>query len=261
MIVPIVCCAAAPGAYGPVDLPSANRYRLLAGLRNINLGFPFWPGPSIEPCLLTSLPPSRGSRGQLPPGRGKRPALNPVFSPENRMKPLEQPPRRSGRRPRRGKTVQAGRPRGARPRRQCRVQLWLVRGDEITMRVTRHHRPIVSLLALALVLGAGFPARRRPVRFGSGRLCRERNQDPPDEPDPKGLHGRHGGRVPNRRGTSASASAARNDGSGYEVLLRETWSVCGGSRSGGPVGGKLSPPDGPICTEKLLSRFMLDGAG
>ena len=25
-----------------------------------------WPGPSIEPCILTSLPPSRGSRGQRP---------------------------------------------------------------------------------------------------------------------------------------------------------------------------------------------------
>ncbi len=47
--------------------------------------------------------------------------------------------------------------------------------------------------------------------------------------------------------------SSQSDGSGYEVLLRETWSVAEGGVAEGAVavgGGPGSrPPDGPICTE------------
>jgi len=49
-----------------------------------------------------------------------------------------------------------------------------------------------------------------------------------------------------------------SDGSGFEVLLRETWSVADGSVAEGPavVGGEpgISPPDGPICTGRASSE-------
>ena len=47
--------------------------------------------------------------------------------------------------------------------------------------------------------------------------------------------------------------SSRNDGSGYEVLLRETWSVAEGVIAGG--GGRgFSPPEGPICTGSASSE-------
>ena len=52
--------------------------------------------------------------------------------------------------------------------------------------------------------------------------------------------------------------SSQSDGSGYEVLLRETWSVADGSVAEGPaaVGGErgISPPDGPICTGRASSE-------
>lgn len=52
--------------------------------------------------------------------------------------------------------------------------------------------------------------------------------------------------------------SSQSDGSGYEVLLRETWSVADGSVAERPaaVGGErgISPPDGPICTARASSE-------
>ena len=52
--------------------------------------------------------------------------------------------------------------------------------------------------------------------------------------------------------------SSQSDGSGYEVLLRETWSVAEGGLAEGAaaVGGErgLSPPDGPICTGSASSE-------
>ena len=146
-----------------------------------------------------------------------------------------------------GQTVQAGRPRGARPRRQCRVQLWLVRGDEITMRVTRHHRPIVSLLALALVLGAGFlPAA---AQSGSEAVVCVGSETRTLQTNPIRRVYTEDMEVVYRIGVDIGQRfSSQNDGSGYEVLLRETWSVAEGAVAA--AGGReLSPPDGPICTE------------
>ena len=42
--------------------------------------------------------------------------------------------------------------------------------------------------------------------------------------------------------------SSQNDGSGFEVLLRETWGVAEGVVAGGSERG-FSPPDGRICTE------------
>ena len=51
--------------------------------------------------------------------------------------------------------------------------------------------------------------------------------------------------------------SSQNDGSGYEVLLRETWSVAEGSvaEGGVAVGGEpgITPVDGPICTGRASS--------
>ena len=47
--------------------------------------------------------------------------------------------------------------------------------------------------------------------------------------------------------------SSRNDGSGFEVLLRETWGVAEGVVAG--VGEReFSPPDGPICTGRASSE-------
>ena len=47
--------------------------------------------------------------------------------------------------------------------------------------------------------------------------------------------------------------SSRNDGSGYEVLLRETWGVAEGAVAAD--GGRgFSPPDGPICTGRASSE-------
>ena len=52
--------------------------------------------------------------------------------------------------------------------------------------------------------------------------------------------------------------SSQNDGSGYEVLLREIWSVAEGGVAEGAVAvggeGGLSPPDGPICTGRASSE-------
>ena len=47
--------------------------------------------------------------------------------------------------------------------------------------------------------------------------------------------------------------SSRNDGSGYEVLLRETWGVAEGVVAGASERG-FSPPDGPICTGSASSE-------
>ena len=47
--------------------------------------------------------------------------------------------------------------------------------------------------------------------------------------------------------------SSRNDGSGYEVLLRETWSVAEGVVPADNERG-FSPPDGPICTGRASSE-------
>ena len=47
--------------------------------------------------------------------------------------------------------------------------------------------------------------------------------------------------------TISQRFSSQNDGSGYEVLLRETWSVAEGALAAD--GGRgFSPPEGPICT-------------
>ena len=62
----LVCCAAAPGAASPGILRSAFRGRELPRVPEHASTGSVWPGPSIDPRILTSLPPSRGSRGQRP---------------------------------------------------------------------------------------------------------------------------------------------------------------------------------------------------
>ena len=47
--------------------------------------------------------------------------------------------------------------------------------------------------------------------------------------------------------------SSQNDGSGFEVLLRETWSVAEGVVAGGSERG-ISPPEGPICTGRASSE-------
>ncbi len=47
--------------------------------------------------------------------------------------------------------------------------------------------------------------------------------------------------------------SSRNEGSGYEVLLRETWGVAEGAIAGGSEPA-FSPPDGPICTGRGSSE-------
>ena len=47
--------------------------------------------------------------------------------------------------------------------------------------------------------------------------------------------------------------SSRNDGSGYEVLLRETWSVAEGVVAEDGERG-ISPPEGPICTGRASSE-------
>ena len=47
--------------------------------------------------------------------------------------------------------------------------------------------------------------------------------------------------------------SSRNDGSGYEVLLRETWGVAEGVVAGGSEHG-FSPLEGPICTGRASSE-------
>ena len=52
------------------------------------------------------------------------------------------------------------------------------------MEMTRHNRSAVSPLAVALLLGAGSCRPLFQSGSESGRLCRQRNQDPPDKLDP-----------------------------------------------------------------------------
>jgi hypothetical protein len=47
--------------------------------------------------------------------------------------------------------------------------------------------------------------------------------------------------------------SSRNDGSGYEVLLRETWGVANGVAARVSE-REFSPPDGPICTGRASSE-------
>ena len=47
--------------------------------------------------------------------------------------------------------------------------------------------------------------------------------------------------------------SSQNDGSGYEVLLRETWSVAEGVVAGGDEQG-FTAPEGPICTGRVSSE-------
>ena len=60
--------------------------------------------------------------------------------------------------------------------------------------------------------------------------------------------------------TISQRFSSQNDGSGYEVLLRETWSVAEGVVAE-DSGRGFSPPEGPDLYGKLLSRLVLDGAG
>ena len=115
------------------------------------------------------------------------------------------------------------------------------------MRVTRHHRPIVSLLALALVLGAGFlPAA---AQSGSEAVVCVGSETRTLQTNPIRRVYTEDMEVVYRIGVDIGQRfSSQNDGSGYEVLLRETWSVAEGAVAA--AGGReLSPPDGPICTE------------
>ena len=53
--------------------------------------------------------------------------------------------------------------------------------------------------------------------------------------------------------TISQRFSSQNDGSGFEVLLRETWSVAEGIVAGGSERG-LSSPEGPICTGSASSE-------
>ena len=196
-----------------------------------------------------------------------------------------------------------------------------MRGEEGSMGLTRHHRPIGSLLAVALVLGAGFlpaaaqsgseavvcvgsetrtlatnPIRRvytedMEVVFRIGADIGQRDQverdlstelssypevwcawsDSGDDPaviisytgvirqdltvDPEDPRfqafsvgfGTDFDAAESQATTINQRFSSYNDGSGYEVLLRETWGVADGVVAGGNERG-FSPPDGPICT-------------
>ena len=189
------------------------------------------------------------------------------------------------------------------------------------MRGTRHNRPIGSLLAVALVLGAGFlPAaaqsgseavvcvgsetrthQANPIRrvftedmeivYRIGVDIGQRDQmertlsselgsypevwcawsDPGDDHaviisytgvirqdltvDPEDPRfqaftvgfGEDFDEAETQATTISQRFSSQNDGSGYEVLLRETWSVAEGVVAGGSERG-FSPPEGPICT-------------
>ena len=56
-----------------------------------------------------------------------------------------------------------------------------------------------------------------------------------------------------RRRRSAKRFSSQNDGSGYEVLLRETWGVAEGVVAQGSE-HEFSRPDGPICTGRASSE-------
>ena len=53
--------------------------------------------------------------------------------------------------------------------------------------------------------------------------------------------------------TISQRFSSYNDGSGFEVLLRETWSVAEGVVAGGGE-REFNPPDGPICTGRASSE-------
>ena len=53
--------------------------------------------------------------------------------------------------------------------------------------------------------------------------------------------------------------SSRNDGSGYEVLLRETWGVAEGVVAGGAA-PESDLPEGRICTGSASSEGLLDGS-
>ena len=127
------------------------------------------------------------------------------------------------------------------------------------MRVTRHHRPIVSLLALALVLGAGFlPAA---AQSGSEAVVCVGSETRTLQTNPIRRVYTEDMEVVYRIGVDIGQRfSSQNDGSGYEVLLRETWERCGRRRSGGRWAG-TQPAGWADLYGKLLSRFMLDGAG
>ena len=314
-------CRASPGT--PANLGSNPLPPLPLGPGSVQI----WTATSVKFCMAGNSP-----GGNAP---WSRQATGPesCISPENRMNPWSTA-EAIGAQAKEGQTVQAGRPRGARPRRQCRVQLWLVRGDEITMRVTRHHRPIVSLLALALVLGAGFlPAaaqsgseavvcvgsetrtlQTNPIRrvytedmeivYRIGVDIGQRDQmernlgselgsypevwcawsDPGDDHaviisytgvirqdltvDPEDPRfqaftvgfGEDFDEAETQATTISQRFSSQNDGSGYEVLLRETWSVAEGAVAEGQWAG-VRPAGRADLYGKLLSRLVLDGAG
>ena len=53
--------------------------------------------------------------------------------------------------------------------------------------------------------------------------------------------------------TISQRFSSQSDGSGYEVLLRETWGVAEGGAARGSE-REFSPPDGPICTGRASSE-------
>ena len=127
------------------------------------------------------------------------------------------------------------------------------------MRVTRHHRPIVSLLALALVLGAGFlPAA---AQSGSEAVVCVGSETRTLQTNPIRRVYTEDMEVVYRIGVDIGQRfSSQNDGSGYEVLLRETWSVAEGAVAAAGWAG-TQPAGWADLYGKLLSRFMLDGAG
>ena len=196
-----------------------------------------------------------------------------------------------------------------------------MRGEEGSMGLTRHHRPLGSLLAVALVLGAGFlPAAAQSgseavVCVGTERRTLQTNpirrvytedleivyrisvdigqrdqmertlgselgsypevwcawSDPGDDhavivsytgvirqdltADPEDPRfqafsvgfGTDFDAAESQATTINQRFSSQSDGSGYEVLLRETWSVAEGAVAEEGERG-FSPPEGPICT-------------
>ena len=64
--VPDVWCAAALGATNRTSSARRTASGSPPGSGTTAAAGSVWPGPSIDPRILTSLPPSRGSRGQRP---------------------------------------------------------------------------------------------------------------------------------------------------------------------------------------------------
>ena len=202
-----------------------------------------------------------------------------------------------------------------------------MRGEEGSMGLTRHHRPIGSLLAVALVLGAGFlpaaaqsgseavvcvgsetrtlqtnPIRRvytedmeivyrigvdigqrdqmertlsselgsypevwcawsdtgddHAVIVGYTGVIRQDLTVDPEDPRFQAFSvgfGTDFDEAETQATTISQRFSSQSDGSGYEVLLRETWGIAEGVVAAGSERG-ISPPDGPICTGRASSE-------